>query len=383
MKPWKQTDVVIVGGGPAGATAAFLLARKGFEVDLFEKKKVPRHKLCAGLITWKTVTLIGSLLDEPISRLKTMGIFTHACRDYRVFFKQSEIGRGSLDFPFHFVRRAEYDHWWLKAARRAGARIHDNEAVLNLDPENRRIVTSDGRHIQARVVIGADGVWSLTRKTCHGMSHLKQWRRGLAMALEIRTPFNRSTPPPNHAALHFGYVPWGYAWSFPSQEEWIIGVCSLRRLDDRPFKASFYDFLNELEPSGQLLVSLQSHPLPYGNFLRRPSRNHVLLVGDACGLADPLLGEGIYYAHRSAQLAAQAICADTPDFQRLDNLYTHLIHRRLTSELRWVQAYRNLLFYGGRVRRFRGLKLFLHMFPKRLEAAIQGKRPFSRLLWPG
>jgi flavin-dependent dehydrogenase len=128
---------------------------------------------------------------------------------------------------------------------------------------------------------------------------------------------------------------------------------------------------------------LHSHPLPYGNFLPRPSLNRILLVGDACGLADPLLGEGIYYAHRSAQLASRAVCASRPDYRHLDTMYTQFIQRNLLRELRWIQMYRNLLFWGGRARRYRGLKLFMRLFPKRLEAAIQGQLPFSRLLLPG
>jgi flavin-dependent dehydrogenase len=122
--------------------------------------------------------------------------------------------------------------------------------------------------------------------------------------------------------------------------------------------------------------------LPFGNFVDPPGIGRTMLVGDACGLADPLLGEGIFYAHRSAQLAAQAVRAADQNGEDPVSHYRRSLNQHVLRELRWIKFYRNLLFFGGLCRRYRGLKLFFRLMPGRLEAAVQGKISFSRLLLP-
>jgi flavin-dependent dehydrogenase len=162
----------------------------------------------------------------------------------------------------------------------------------------------------------------------------------------------------------------------------VVGICALPIADGGPpLKTSFRRYLSDL---GLHTASdgWHSHPLPYGNFLSTPAKECALLVGDACGLADPLLGEGIFYAHRSAQLAAEAITSAAGDLRNVAPTYIRLLNTHVLRELRWVDFYRRLLFIGGRVRRFRGLTLCFRLFPRRLEALLQGERPFSRLFLP-
>lgn len=376
-------DVAVVGAGPAGATAAFLLARKGYDVCLIDRQAFPRPKLCAGLLTWKSVELLNRLFGESVETLKAAGIITHACSDYRIFVGAREIARGHLDFPFHFVQRTRYDHHWLKRAQAAGARVETGTGVKMVDPQRGLITMTDGRNLRAGLIIGADGVWSRVRKALPLRGNAGRHPRNLAATVEVHLPFSGETPHRNNfAALHFGFLPWGYAWDFPGPATRTVGMAALARKGPPPFLDGFRRFLNETAGETNAPAPFKGYPLPYGNFLTRPAYQRVLLIGDACGLADPLLGEGIYYAHRSAQIAARAIFAGGLQPDAASKTYQALLNRYVLRELRWILFFRTALFIGGSRRRYRGLKLFFRLLPKRLEACVQGQRSFSRLLLP-
>jgi geranylgeranyl reductase family protein len=383
MNPGATCDVAVVGGGPAGATAAYLLAGNGFRVQLFDKCPFPRPKLCAGLLTWKTIDLLAQLFATGADELVRNGLVRHTCHDYRIYYHRTEIVRGRLDFPFHFVDRTIYDHHWFKMAQAAGAYVETGNSIVSADCGRGELMLQDGRIIRAKIIIGADGVWSRVRRALTAENGSKRkWRRLLAATVEAHQSMVSSTPGPPFASLHFGQVGWGYAWSFPEPAGRNLGVAYLAQKDGRSLRRVFDRCLAEMDIDTGTLTPWRSHPLPYGNYLRRPAHQRALLVGDACGLADPLLGEGIYYAHRSAQIAVQAIIDANGRWDNIAPLYCSSLRRHVIRELRWTRLLRGLLFIGGRRRRYRGLKMAFRVIPKRIEAAIQGTRPFSRLLLP-
>ncbi len=378
MADGKTYDAVVVGGGPAGATSAYCLAKAGLNVCIVDKQTFPRPKLCAGLLTWKTVQALKTIFGLSIDDLRTAGLVRHRVDAYRIYFHRSELARGILDYPFHMVDRQDYDHFWLKQSIAAGSRFINACRVRNVDPETGRVYLDNGDAICGRIIVGADGAWSVVRRSIFASpAQHRRWRSQLAMTIETRCPTAR---PPSFASLHFGYVPWGYAWAFPHRDHQIVGIGSLRHKDDRPFKEGFGQFMEAIGLKECASAPWRGHPLPFGNYLTTPGRYRVLLVGDACGLADPLLGEGVYYAHRSGELAARSILCRNASIDGINRHYRRSLVRHVIRELRWIKFYRNLLFVGGHRRRFRGLKLFFRLFPKRLEAAIHGQISFGRIL---
>jgi len=383
MTAFKSCDIVVIGGGPAGSTAAFLLASRGYDVILADKRHFPRPKLCAGLLTWKSIDLLERIFNLTPADLIAQGLITNHTHDYRVYRGSTEIARGRLDFPFYFIDRTTYDHFWLQKATQAGTRAITGQAARQVDPDAGSVTLSNGTRIQAQLIIGADGVWSIARRSIfNSVDQQRRWKDQLAMTIESRLAGADGKPYRNYAALHFGITPWGYAWSFPNQGHRIVGIAALHRKSDQPLRAGFDRFLSAIGVQRKELGMSKGLPLPMGNYLDPPGRGRVLLVGDACGLADPLLGEGIYYAHRSAEIAARCIMDTGPGYDHLARLYRDALARPVLRELRWIKIFRNLLFTGGRRRRFRGLKFVFRLMPKRLEAAVQGQIPFARLLWP-
>ena len=118
----------------------------------------------------------------------------------------------------------------------------------------------------------------------------------------------RSRPPPPGNAdrplrIDFGAAHWGYGWDFPKSGSSTIGIGGVlsRNEDMKGAMAAYLDLLGQ-DPT----QPVKGHHLPFGDFRRRPGRGAVLLAGDAAGLVDPITGEGIAYALKSGQLAAQA-----------------------------------------------------------------------------
>ena len=187
MSVLETCDVAVIGAGPAGATAACLLARQGYDVRLIDRRDFPRPKLCAGLLTWKSIDLLERIFGLSLDDLKIHGLIVHSCRQYRIYYKMKVIGGGRLDFPFHFVDRPTYDLHWLRLAERAGAQTIVGTAVTGVDAEAGRLTLADGRAFGARMLIGADGVWSKARRALPDqISNEQRWRANLAATIEIR-----------------------------------------------------------------------------------------------------------------------------------------------------------------------------------------------------
>ncbi|MCP4751994.1 MAG: geranylgeranyl reductase family protein [Proteobacteria bacterium] len=373
----EKWDVIVAGGGPAGATAAYLLAGRGLKVLVLDKQRFPRPKLCAGLITLKTVKLLGDLFSCDPDALRKNRIIVDQARDYAISYKMKRLVRGKLDFPFHIVDREFYDHHWLKTAEKAGARIVCGENVVSLDVPSSTITTQQGNRFQADVIIGADGASSRIRSELvrSGLATLPN--RGRASGLEVFVKRKDAPNLPDFPVLYFGFIPWGYAWCFPHGDEVAVGICGLteKRVDKGP-KTCFRDFLASLEIPEKACSKIKGHPLPYGNFLKSPGHDNVLLVGDAAGFADPLLGEGIYYAHKSGALAAEAVQEAARKNGAAFDSYVRNLQVPILQELEFAGKWRKLVHKSLGYFGYRPFGFCMNLVRKMIEETIQGERSF-------
>ena len=196
MNPKSSFDAIVIGAGPAGSTAAYLLASKGLRVLILDKSAFPREKLCGGLLTWKTVKLLESIFQTSIDFLKSELIITCSSIKYRVVSSRGPSFKGRLDYPFHFVQRTAYDSFWLKMACRAGAEFRPGEKIISLDFLNLggKISTDTGSEFYGRFLFGADGAVSKVRGLLASKNYIHtEWKSNLATALEVFVP-SRQTP---------------------------------------------------------------------------------------------------------------------------------------------------------------------------------------------
>jgi flavin-dependent dehydrogenase len=286
--------VAVVGGGPAGALLAFHLARDGAAVTVFDASH-PREKPCGGGVTAKALALLPPAPDDdPLP-----GRRIASCR--------FESGEGdavdvSLARPVVVSSRLELDAWLLRRAVAAGAR-HVAERVTSVGAGT---VTAGGVEYACDVVAGADGAGSLVRRTF--LSPTPPAR--LAMAAGWYAP---GTAP---MVVRFTPGLAGYLWLFPRPDHVGVGICApLRSLPTRELLdrleaevARSFPPLSD-EGTGRYAHTIPS-PSPDPSSIAEIAGEGWALVGDAAALADPITGEGIYYALRSAMLLAATLRED-------------------------------------------------------------------------
>ena len=205
--------------------------------------------------------------------------------------------------------RAKFDAFLTEKAEDAGVEVKDRTQVTGIATHQSgcEVITQNGS-LQARMVIGADGMGGPTART----SHLyESWNpTQVAYAIESEVPVGEDSVrnfigEEEHFDIYFGVSPAGYGWVFPKNDHLTVGVgCRLSELKDA--QGLFHSFLKVVpELEGHEIPSPEAHLIPLGGAARVPlATERLLLAGDSAGFAEPLLGEGIYFAILSGQVAA-------------------------------------------------------------------------------
>lgn len=313
----RSCDVLIVGGGPAGATCARQLVRAGLDVLVMDKQRFPRDKVCAG---WITPSVVDAL------ELK--------CTDYaqgRVMqpihgFRTGIIGEVSVETRYPHaasfgIRRREFDDYLLQ---RSQARLKLGESMRTMvRDENGWLVNSE---IRTPLVVGAGGHFCPVSRllgTQQGQGKTRDTAETIVCAQEIEFPLSAEERSKCRFAndvveLYFCPDLKGYGWCFPKGNYLNVG---LGREDNHRLPEHVEQFRHWLVQRGSIPRHLpgkfNGHAyLLYPTSRRKLADDGVLLVGDAAGLAYPQSGEGILPAVESGLFAAQVILDAAGDYRQ-------------------------------------------------------------------
>jgi geranylgeranyl reductase family protein len=303
-------DVIVVGSGPAGSTAAFHLGEAGFNVLVIEKENLPRYKTCGGGLSTRFLRdYFPFSFDSVVS--SDVNAMSYDMGDFSVTIpvRPGEIG---------MVMRSDLDRHILSHARVV---LHQADPVTNIEEKNDEVLvsTKSGKSFHTRYLIGADGANSIV---AHAVGLRKQ--KELAAAIEVEAQVDAQTLQnfQGRPVFIFGELPYGYLWIFPKQDHLSVGIAAMH-----PKRGELQSRLKSVMKRYGIMVEnvpLHGHPIPVYTRRQPISTRRVLLVGDAAGLADPLSGEGIRYAIKSGRLASQAIISGHPE-QYEAMIYHHII----------------------------------------------------------
>ena len=291
-----ETDVVIIGAGPAGTSCGIELAKGGVPSLIVEKRVFPRDKTCGGLMTKKTYELLAALVGGE-DKLPP-DLFCDTADEIALYHENERLTFSRVTIPYRSVRRLRYDAFLADKYKEVGGTLLEGRVCSSIDLDAHTIALSDGDTVSFRRLVAADGAFSPTAKA------LGYDPPQLGFCVETHVP-KTGREDDRILHIHFATPKNGYAWVFPSGSELCVGLGGIYDKDIR-YDDILMRFLKEHDLEADR-SKIKGAFIPFGVAIdQRRGPEDVALVGDAAGFIDPLTGEGLYFSLASGMAAARA-----------------------------------------------------------------------------
>jgi geranylgeranyl reductase family protein len=372
----KRFDVIVVGAGPAGSFAAELLAQDGFSVALFDGRPEGEPKACGGGVTAKALKQWPQLLNAVGRTINELELYSPSGK--RIHLDLAE--------PFAIYSRIALDNYLRDRARDAGAEVISEK-------------------ISARSIVSLGKGWLLKSHNCEGKWLLGADGANSAIArmfvpplpaseMEVAFGYRAPLPESGEAPTVVAFLPrWiGYAWAFPRLDHISFGIATTQdAFEHKPLDDLLWQFMvgyyrqredasvtlwhdQDSERAEAIAKQLRDTAERYAARIpglspsmwskRTACGDNWALLGDAAGFADPVTGEGIYYALRSAELFAECYRAGEP----------------LAYEQRWREDFGKELLRASQMRRRFYGNFWGAPFTERMIEFARGHRGIKRVL---
>lgn len=300
-EPAAEFDVAVIGGGPAGATAATDLARRGHRVLLVDRDG--RVKPCGGAVPPRLLRefdIPESLLEARVSSA-------------RVIAPSAEEVDMTIGGFVGMVDRETFDEWLRKRATTAGAtRVTGRFEKFDRDEDGCATIryrdreSGENKTVRARCVVGADGAASKVR--AQALPRAKDFRHVFAYHEIVESPKGATERfDPRRCDVYYqgGISPDFYGWVFPHGDRTSIGMGTA--VKGFSLRSAVKTLRENTGLAGNRVVRREGAPLPLQPLRRWDNGRDVVVIGDAAGAVAPSSGEGIYYAMSTGRYAADAV----------------------------------------------------------------------------
>ena len=346
-------DLTIIGGGPAGTSAAISATRLGASVLLLERARFPRHKVCGEFVSAESLSLLEELLDPQHAALLQDAVRIPRAR----LFLDGRTLQAAVDPPAASIARFDLDAALWHSAKSAGVDARQQITVQSVAGSGPFRIVAASEEFEARALVDASGRWSnLNLAPAEPGMRSEKW---LGVKAHFAEPVSHKTSQPSVDLYFFnggycGVQP--VAFSEGGSATARVNASAMVRADvasSLPAVFAQHPALRDRSRTWTLLSDpVSTSPLVFRN--PQPERDRVLMVGDAAGFVDPFVGDGISLALRSGSLAARCLKSffvgetSLPEAARR---YSQAYRESLLPVFRVSAKIRRLLVLPGYVRR--------------------------------